>query len=789
MGHISSGRESARRARNIRFGARTVPETPSEARESIRRARAGGISEGEVARQVAAGVTAPEVTKVVKVAEVPKAKPTISAPTLKPTQEIITDPSGFVTREKQVGIRGRVLRELVFPNVPPARELRVGDSRGRVERLQSRFETTAARGPVGFRTAGAAGAAFGIGIGLGVGRTAIGITRLFTSPIESAKGFVSFVRSPAEPLGRLGGALATRPAATAGEIFGSVGTSFLPGAGLSKLARTERVSRIGAAAKIPGFKATKEFEVTFAQRGRVQTVQRLEDITPIETFPFPKTGKRQPRIVTEQVALLEVKRRRVPTRPKEIAEVLEVTGPRVTFIESPLGAAKIVESAATVRIPTAAKVTKVTERGFERLVSVGQAERIRGVVKRRLAPEPSTISIVGEGRGVRATTPFRTPDIKVGSVAEQRGLQAAVKGVDAEIIQFLSARPVVRKPGVSRLGILSEVVGPVRTVPRRVPRAELARDQLRPRPRQAQVINPDLLFQAETAAGRVSVFRRGAGAITVPTSFTATARAPIKPRQRVVPQVSKQVQTGLGLPISARPITTVTTPGIRTVPTVPAFSGTNFQGLSRAISGRTTAPSFIEPPASVPSAAVSRRVFGRQRLTPTLTPLTEVSTITDSSLIQKPIVRPRQAGRGRGAQAPRVIQSVPPIVAVKSVVAVTPAFRQLPALRVLTAPRAAQRQVLTSQATLKTPFIPSPTGFAPPTIPPIRFDDVRARPRRRKRDRLLRERVGFVPSLTALGLGIVGAPTKLRDFIGFGPRGGIELRKIIPEQIRPRFGL
>ena len=77
------------------------------------------------------------------------------------------------------------------------------------------------------------------------------------------------------------------------------------------------------------------------------------------------------------------------------------------------------------------------------------------------------------------------------------------------------------------------------------------------------------------------------------------------------------------------------------------------------------------------------------------------------------------------------------------------------------------------------PIFPPGPPPQPPFIPKFEFKPLRPVKKKKKRD--IGVDIAFTPSLTALGLGIVGAPTKLKGFTGF------ELRKIVPEKIRPRF--
>ncbi len=82
------------------------------------------------------------------------------------------------------------------------------------------------------------------------------------------------------------------------------------------------------------------------------------------------------------------------------------------------------------------------------------------------------------------------------------------------------------------------------------------------------------------------------------------------------------------------------------------------------------------------------------------------------------------------------------------------------------------------------PFLPPRPPTRPPVVPITDFVGERRRDKRRREDLF---GAAFNPSFTALGLQIVGTPRKVKGFTGFGPGGGIEIRAILPERIRPRF--
>lgn len=743
MTHISSAREAARRASNIRFGSVAVP---SNGRVEVTRIGVGGRREDVVVTSdaPATGITttSQQVTSdIVEQAKEQQAFAQAPAPpqVLQPTRVPVGDVSTIF--ERRVLPSGRVTREFIAGQEVPVGEirarrrrgeLRVGDERQPLERLQSRLETQIARQAPGPGRAAKIFGVFGIGAGLGLFRTVIlGPIQAVTRPRETIAGVTAFLRDPLTPVGRIGPALAARPAATAGEIVGSIGGAFVPGAIIG------RVARARAAAITPEAVGVKVATTRIITTGEVGAITQ-------------EAAKVTGRIVGPGL----IRRRRV-TRIAGVAEELGVP------VRPPVGPS-------FVRLRGRQELVARLERGAE-----FTAERITEGISREI------------GQQQVATTRLAA------AVVRRPGAQ---RGVGITTIESLITRPT-RQPNVfATIGTVRQITRPRPTVePIPLTRETLARALARPeRPilqitGRARRLRREFLF--ETPAGITEAeFFKGVSFAVRPAPFARLRRRRVRFRRpRPLPPVREdlaEIISGAAPPTVRFPKRQVTT-----------FQQVQPRPITRLRRRRRPTLTGLEESVQLGTVDLGRLAFA-EGLAQEVAAVSRVGTIAGLGVTTASRLAVAQQARLAAAQQLRQITRPEQIVRPTTITptAVTPAqvLRPItvavPAVRVVPVTRIRQAVLPRIRAAVVSPPTPVPTPtvaipftiIAPPAPLPIQQAFVEPIIRRRRRRDGVAE-VAFTPGFTALGLGIIGIPEKLTGFTGF------ELRKIVPRRLRPRF--
>ncbi len=719
--------------------------------------------------------------------------------------ELSTDKIPDPIKEIKVSKRGRVVESSIttfggrlVSDIRPSPELKgIEGIIGRGEGLQSRLEIASIRETSISKSAGLAAGVFGLGFALGVGRTFIGFGKAIIDPLGFGRGIIGFAKDPTRVLGRIGPALAVSPVAVGGEIAGTIAASFIPGAIIGRIARARAASIIPEAV---GVKSKTTRIVTTSPEGLALT----QDTTKLVGSVVGKGLFGRQKVVKIAGTGKEIG---VPTLSPTLVKITRIRGTQDIVARGKRGPTFIAERVVE-------GVSRPTGRGVATTRLVGGVTRKEGVARgigsttiESIITKPAKKDIISSvGTVTEIGTPVRGVT-KPPSLTRQSLAQILSRADRPSLLVTGRATRIRREflfetpAGITESEVFKSVSFAVKPIPRKGPRVKTVRTRRTlPVPRRQDL--RDLLASS-----------RPARPISFPprpiTIFQQPVVTKIKKRRRGVPT---GIETSLG------------TEAIRLGKTV--FAGEiagqvkqlsevgRFGGIFAAVGSPFAKPKGkrpLQPPVFdeagqvSPTPQVFQRVFGEQALRPATTPIVaqrlrdgQISSVaTAVAQRQRVIALTRQVSRqvSRTGQRSRLgirqVTSVVPKTSVTLRLLTTPIVRPVQAVATRQRLVSRARQVTTPRVALSTitttlPVIVPGGGFT--VVPPLSFGDVTPIvPRSKRKKKGLFPVTAFTPSFTALGLGIVGRPEKLKGFKGFGPRGGIEVRKIIPERLRARF--